>query len=80
MLKMGSVNINGISKIEDTDVAYFNVSFSDRPNSNYSITKNVINVDLYTENQSQCDADYMEFEEKAKEMTVQIQSTANHEI
>lgn len=80
MIKMGSVNINGTSNIEDTDVVYFNASFSDSPNANYSITKNITSVALYTANQSQCDVDYVEFEEKAKEMAAQIQSTTNPEI
>lgn len=74
MLKMGSVNINATSKIGDMDAAYFNASFSESPNANYSITKSVANMTLYTENQDQCDSDYMEFEEKAKEITNQIRN------
>lgn len=76
MLKMGSVNINGTSRIADTDVVYFNASFSD-PTANYSITKNITNISFYQENQIQCDEDYKEFEEKAKELTAKIQVAEN---
>lgn len=73
MLKMGSVNISATSRISDADVAYFSASFSFDRDGGYSISKNVANSSVYNSNQAAVDADYAEFEEKAKELFANMQ-------
>lgn len=69
MLKMGSININGTSRIGDADAVYFNASFSD---NNESFTENIANRELYSENQAQCDSDYDAFKETARAAVTQM--------
>lgn len=64
MLKMGSININGTSRIGEVDAVYFNASFSD--GGNESFTENITNRELYSTNQTECDADYDEFKAAAR--------------
>lgn len=70
MLKMGSININGTSRIGDVDAVYFNASFSG--DGNESFTENITNRELYTENQAQCDSDYDAFKEAARAAVAQM--------
>lgn len=70
MLKMGSININGTSRIGDADVMYFNASFSD--GGNESFTENITNHTLYAENQMQCDSDYDAFKAAARAAVAQM--------
>lgn len=74
MLNMGSININATSRIEETDVVYFNASFSPANNGNYNISKNITNIAVYEANKEICDADYALFEQKAKQMVEQTMS------
>lgn len=67
MLKMGTTSVSAISKINGINVVYYSAQFSEDKELNYSITKNVANMNLYKENSGQCEMDYLEFEEKAKE-------------
>jgi hypothetical protein len=69
MLKMGSININGTSRIGDVDAVYLNASFSD---NNESFTENIANRELYSENQTQCDSDYDAFKEAARAAVAQM--------
>lgn len=71
MLKMGSININGTSRIGEVDAVYFNASFSG-DGGNESFTENITNRELYSENQAQCDADYDEFKAAARAAVVQM--------
>lgn len=71
MLKMGSININGTSRIGEVDAVYFNASFSG-DGSNESFTENITNRELYNDNQAQCDADYDEFKEVARAAVAQM--------
>ena len=64
MLKMGSININGTSRIGEADAVYFNASFSG--DGNESFTENITNRELYSENQAQCDSDYDAFKAAAR--------------
>lgn len=75
MLNMGSININATSRIEETDAAYFNASFSELNGGNYTISKNVVNMTVYEQNQAECDADYAAFEEKSKAIVEKIRET-----
>lgn len=70
MLKMGSININGTSRIGDVDAVYFNASFSG--GGNESFTENITNRELYSENQTQCDSDYDAFKEAARSAVAQM--------
>lgn len=70
MLKMGSININGTSRIGDVDAVYFNASFSG--GGNESFTENITNRELYSENQAQCDSDYDAFKEAARAAVAQM--------
>lgn len=70
MLKMGSININGTSRIGDADAVYFNASFSG--DGNESFTENITNRELYSENQVQCDSDYDAFKEAARAAVAQM--------
>ena len=70
MLKMGSININGTSRIGDADAVYFNASFSGEGNE--SFTENITNRELYTENQALCDSDYDAFKEAARAAVAQM--------
>ncbi len=72
MLKMGSININGTSRIGDVDAVYFNASFSG--DSNESFTENITNRELYSENQAQCDSDYDAFKAAARAAVAQMNS------
>lgn len=74
MLKMGSINISATSRINDVDVAYFGASFSDNNGGNYTISKSISSISAYNENQSECDVDYAEFEQKVKEIAEQIKT------
>lgn len=71
MLRMNSISLSATSRISDVDVMYFNASF---PNDigNYSISKTISNHDEYVANKSQCDADYLKFEEKASQIAAGI--------
>lgn len=69
MLKMGSININGTSRIGNADAVYFNASFSD---NNESFTENITNHALYADNQAQCDSDYDAFKAAAREAVTQM--------
>ena len=64
MLKMSSLSLNGVSRIDEKDVVYFNASFSDGM-SGFVISKNVTDAETYKQNKIQCEADFDEFEEKA---------------
>lgn len=70
MLKMGSININGTSRIGEVDVMYFNASFSD--GGNESFTESITNRELYNANQTECDADYDAFKEQARASVAQM--------
>lgn len=70
MLKMGSININGTSRIGEVDAVYFNASFSG--DGNESFTENITNRELYSENQAQCDSDYDAFKAAARAAVVQM--------
>lgn len=70
MLKMGSININGTSRIGEVDVMYFNASFSD--GGNESFTENITNRELYNSNQTECDADYDAFKAQARAAVAQM--------
>lgn len=72
MLNMGSISINGTSRIDGKDVAFFGISFSGGENGNYSSSKNITDKVLYFDNQAQCDADYAEFDRMAMEYMKQI--------
>lgn len=69
MLKMGSININGTSRIGNVDAVYFNASFSD---NNESFTENITNHTLYADNQAQCDSDYDAFKAAARAAVAQM--------
>lgn len=71
MLKMGSININGTSRIGDVDAVYFNASFSG-VGGNESFTENITNHALYAENQAQCDSDYDAFKAAARAAVTQM--------
>lgn len=77
MLKMGSININGTSRIGDADAVYFNASFSG--DSNESFTENITNRELYSENQEQCDSDYDAFKEAARAAVAQMNAVRDYE-
>lgn len=62
MLNIGSISINGTSRIDGKDVAYLGASFSVCDGGNYSITKNITDRTLCDANSNQCEADYAEFE------------------
>lgn len=71
MLKMGSININGTSRIGEVDVMYFNASFSET-GGNESFTENITNRELYSTNQTECDADYDDFKAQARAAVEQM--------
>lgn len=71
MLKMGSININGTSRIGEVDAVYFDASFSG-DGSNESFTENIANRELYSENQAQCNSDYDDFKEAARAAVAQM--------
>lgn len=76
MLKMGSININGTSRIGDVDAVYFNASFSG--DSNESFTENITNRELYSENQAQCDSDYDAFKKAARAAVAQMNAVRDY--
>lgn len=76
MLKMGSININGTSRIGDADAVYFNASFSGEGNE--SFTENITNRELYSENQAQCDSNYDAFKEAARAAVTQMNAVRDY--
>lgn len=74
MLKMTSTSINGLCKINGTDVVYFSATFSQGVAENFSISKNIINTSVYKENRSACEADYLEFEAQAEQIAANMES------
>lgn len=78
MLKMGSININGTSRVGETDAVYFNASFSG-DGGNESFTENITNRELYSENQAQCDSDYDAFKEAARAAVAQMNAVRDYE-
>lgn len=76
MLKMGSININGTSRIGDVDAVYFNASFSG--DGNESFTENITNRELYRENQAQCDSDYDAFKAAARAAVAQMNAVRDY--
>lgn len=74
MLKMGSINMNGTSRVGEVDVMYFNASFSET-GGNESFTENITNRELYNANKAQCDADYGEFKAAAREAVAQMSAS-----
>lgn len=73
MLKMGNISINATSKVDGVDVAFFVASLSDEKSGNYTISKSIVNAKKYDENQDECDADYVTFEGKARELSENMQ-------
>lgn len=78
MLKMGSININGTSKIGEVDVMYFNASFSET-GGNESFTENITNRELYNANKAQCDSDYDDFKAQARAAVEQVTVASAYE-
>lgn len=74
MLKMGTINLNGISQIDGIRVAYFNVAFQDGGSGNYTISKNVADSSAYAQHQNECDADFAEFEKLTRKCVAEISS------
>lgn len=74
MLKMGTINVNGISQIAGIRAAYFNVTFQEGGSGNYTISKNVADASVYAQHQSECDADYAEFEKLTRKCVNEISS------
>lgn len=72
MLNIGSFSINGTSRINEKDVAYFNASFSIGESGNYSSTKSVNDKAMYLANQKQCEDDYVEFDRMTMDYMKQI--------
>lgn len=73
MLNIGSMNISSTSRIDGRDVVHFNsVIGLAEGNKNYTTTKSVTDLEAYRENQTQCNADYAEFEEKTVEIMENI--------
>lgn len=68
MLKVNSMNIYGVSRIEDRDVAHFNVSL-DAASGNFVVTKNVTDRARYLAHKTECDEDFSAFEEHAVELS-----------
>lgn len=71
MLKMGSINMNGTSRIGEVDAVYFNASFSET-GGNESFTENITNRELYNANKAQCDSDYEDFKARARAAVAQM--------
>lgn len=74
MLKMGSINMNGTSRIGEVDAVYFNASFSET-GGNESFTENITNRELYNANQTECDADYDDFKAQARSAVAQMNAS-----
>lgn len=68
MLKVNSMNIYGVSRIEDREVAHFNASL-DSASGNFVVTKNVTDRARYLAHKSECDADFDAFEAHAVELS-----------
>lgn len=55
-----TVNMVAMSTIGDVSVVQLRATISEDGTAN--ITKNIKNMDVYTENKEECDSDYAEFE------------------
>lgn len=62
MEKITSMNIYGVSRIEERDV--LSLSASVDANGGYSITKSVYDREAYTSHKEECDADVAAFEKR----------------
>lgn len=79
MLEMNTQNVNvnvsnitGNSKIEDKIVATFNANYSTGMMNNYSVSKNINNMDLYNANTETVDSDYIDFECQVKDLVLRL--------
>lgn len=77
MLEMNTNNVNinvsnvtGSSKVNDKIIATFNANYSTGMMNNYSISKNINNMDLYNANTEMVDSDYIDFERQVKELVL----------
>lgn len=68
MLNMSSCGLTATSRIDGTDVAFFNASISFEGNGNFNITNNVHDKSAYVQNKEQVDADYGSFQTKVMEL------------
>lgn len=59
MLKINSMNIYGVSRVDGRDVVYYNASLSD---DSFSVTKSVVDREAYIRSRAECGADLDEFE------------------
>lgn len=60
MLKMTSSNFSATSTIDGKDVVYFNATVQSVGST--TISKTISDKTLYSENKTECDADYADFE------------------
>lgn len=79
MLEMNTNNVNinvsnvtGSSKVNDKIIATFNANYSTGMMNNYSISKNINNMDLYNANTEMVDSDYVDFECQMKELVLKL--------
>lgn len=87
MLEMNTDNVNvnisnitGNSKKDDKVVATFSANFSTGMMNNYSISKNINNMDLYNANTEMVDSDYVDFERQVKELVLRLTDTVEKNI
>lgn len=74
MLNVNALNVNGSSRIDGRDVAYFNASFTLGPGmgGNYTVSKSVSDKEVYEANKAQCGADYASFEASVNEIISRV--------
>lgn len=79
MLEMNTNNVNinvsnvtGSSKVNDKIIATFNANYSTGMMNNYSISKNINNMELYNANTEMVDSDYVDFECQMKELVLKL--------
>lgn len=87
MLEMSTNNINinvsnisGDSKIDDKIIATFNANYSTGMMANFSISKNVHNMDLYNANTEIIDSDYANFECEIKKLVLKLANVVEKNI
>ena len=64
-----TLNANAQSTIEGKAIVYFNALIKE--DKTFNIAKNVQDSELYFANQEICEADYVEFENRVRELATQ---------
>lgn len=81
MLKVNkNITLNGTSEINGMQVAYMSANISTDGNSNASVSKNIVNQELYKSNREEVRADMDKFEEEVYKVEDELMGVVTDEV